>query len=84
MDVSVDGATQTSRLSDLGSNPVSYLAALPANPTGGPETSGAIAYMLSGDAYDELNPDKIGVDDLAQPVTDPPQGVLPSAPFFLN
>lgn len=83
MEVSVDGATQTDRLSDLGSSEVSHLAALPANPARG-EESGAIAYVLGGVAYDEVNPDKIGVDDLAEQVTDPPGGVLPTNPFFLN
>jgi hypothetical protein len=83
MDVSIDGAQQTDRLSDLGSNPVTYLAALPANPTRGEET-GTIAYVLDGAAYDEINPDPIGVDDLAEQVADPPPNVQPSAPFFLS
>ncbi len=80
--VSIDGAIQTDRISDLGSNPVTHLAALPAGPT--QSGTGAIAYVLNGVAYDEVNPDRIGVDDLAEPVADPPPGVLPSAPFFLN
>jgi hypothetical protein len=85
MDISIDGATQRNRLADLGSNPVTYLAALPANPARGDET-GAIAYMLGArpGAYDEVNPDRIGVDDLAEQVADPPENVLPTAPFFLN
>ena len=84
MEVSIDGADQSDRLPDLGSNPVTYLTAAPANPTRGEETSGAIAYVLGTGAYDEVNPDQIGVADLAQPVNDPPKDMVPSAPFFLN
>ncbi len=83
MDVSIDGAAQTNRLPDLGLNPVTYLAALPANPMRGEET-GAIAYMVGGAAYDEVNADRIAVDDLAEQITDPPAGKVPVAPFFLN
>jgi hypothetical protein len=84
MEVSIDGASQTSRLPDLGSNPVTYLTAVPANPTRGEETSGAIAYVLDNAAYDEVNPDQLEVGDLAETVTNPPKDVLPGAPFFLN
>ena len=84
MELSIDGAEQTIPLPDLGSNQVTYLTAVPANPTRGEETSGTIAYMLNGAAYDEVNPDQIQVADLADAVTDPPKGVLPTAPFFLN
>jgi hypothetical protein len=84
MEVSIDGAAQTERLPDLGSNPVTYLTAVPANPTRGEETSGAIAYVLDNAAYDEVNPGPIEVTDLAEQVTDPPKDVLPGAPFFLN
>jgi hypothetical protein len=83
-EVSIDGAAQNLRLPDLGSNSVTYLTAVPANPTRGEETSGAIAYVLSDSAYDEAKPDPIEVGDLAEPVTDPPKGVVPGAPFFLN
>ena len=82
MEVSIDGATQTDRLSDLGSSPVTHLSSLPAGPTGG--ESGSIAYVLGGAAYDEINPNKISVDDLAEPVADPPADVQPLAPFFLT
>jgi hypothetical protein len=82
MEVSIDGATQSDRSSELGTNAVTYLAALPANPARG-EESGAIAYVLGGAAYDEVHPE-IGVDDLAERVTDPPAGVQPANPFFLN
>lgn len=83
MDVSIDGASQTDRLADLGSNPVTYLSTLPADPARY-ETSGAVAYVLDGAAYDEVNPDRLDARDLADPPADPPAGVLPGAPFFLN
>jgi hypothetical protein len=84
MEVSIDGAAQTYRLQDLGSNPVTYLTAMPANPTRGEETSGAIAYVQGNAAYDEVEPDRITVGDLAERVENPPEGVLPGAPFFVN
>jgi hypothetical protein len=40
--------------------------------------------VLDNAAYDEVNPDRIEVTDLAEQVTDPPKDVLPGAPFFLN
>jgi Lipoprotein LpqB beta-propeller domain/Sporulation and spore germination len=85
MNVSVDGASQTDRgLSDLGTNPVTYLSAYPADPARNEETATVLAYVLDGSAYDELNAERIGVADLAQPVTNPRPGVLPTAPFFLG
>jgi hypothetical protein len=84
MEVSIDGAAQSVRLPDLGSNPVTYLTAVPANPAIGEDTSGAIAYVLANSAYDEVDADEIEVVDLAETVTDPPKDVKPSAPFFLN
>ncbi|HEU4346285.1 MAG TPA: LpqB family beta-propeller domain-containing protein [Actinoplanes sp.] len=83
MDVSIDGATQTNRLADLGSKPVTYLATQPANPAR-EEAAVAVAYVVDGAAYDEANPDRLDAGDLAKPLADPPAGVLPGAPFFLN
>jgi hypothetical protein len=85
MDVSIDGATQTDRLADLGNTKVSYLVASPANPTGNEEAGTAVAYVWGGAAYDETGADKIAVKDLAQPVPNaradaPP----PTAPAFLG
>jgi hypothetical protein len=85
MDVSIDGAAQTDRLSDLGSNLVTYLTAFPASPTQSEDASVPMAYVLGNAAYDETAPDKIDVGDLAQPVANPRPGVpSPNAPFFLN
>ncbi|GGK86118.1 LpqB family beta-propeller domain-containing protein [Mangrovihabitans endophyticus] len=84
MDTTVDGAQQSMRLPDLGSEAISYLSAYPASPTG-PETSGSVAYVAGSRAYDVLaDPSHIGVDDLAKPVSDPPSGVQPTKPFFLR
>jgi Lipoprotein LpqB beta-propeller domain len=83
MDVSIDGASQTDRLADLGSNRVTYLATLPANPTD-EETSNAVAYVLDNAAYDEVNPDRLQAGDLADPPANPPANVLPTMPLFLN
>jgi len=83
MDVSIDGATQTNRLADLGSNPVTYLATRPANPAR-EEAGSAVAYVVDGAAYDEVNPDRLAAADLADPPPNPPSGARPGAPFFLN
>ena len=74
---------QSVRLADLGSNPVTYLSTVPADPSR-EATPTAVAYVLDGDAYDELDPNQLEVGDLADPPASPPAGVLPSAPFFLN
>lgn len=84
LEVSIDGAAQDLRVADLGSNPVTYLTAVPANPLRGADTSGAIAYVLGNQAYDETDPDPIAVGDLAEAVPNPPKNVEPLAPFFLN
>lgn len=84
MEVSIDGSAHSFRLDDLGSNKVTYLTAVPANPGRGEETSSAVAYVQGANAYDEVNPDRIEVSDLAEPVENPPKDVLPGAPFFLN
>jgi hypothetical protein len=84
MDVSIDGASQTARLTELGSNTLSYLTAYPANPSqnGG---SVPVAYQQNGGAFDEFSSSRgIGVADLAQPVTNPRPGAQVTAPFFLN
>jgi hypothetical protein len=83
MDVSIDGAGQTDRLADLGSNPVTYLSTVSADPSR-EATPPAVAYVLDGAAYDEVDPDQLEVGDLADPPANPPAGVLPSAPFFIN
>lgn len=81
-DVSIDGASQTNRLADLGTARVRHLVAYPANPatTSGGATS--VAYDAGGGAYDVLaGPVLISAGNLVTPV---PPGSRPSAPFFLE
>jgi Lipoprotein LpqB beta-propeller domain len=84
-EVSVDGVLQTARQDDLGQFPVTYMASLPDSPIrSAAESTGAMAYEQNGIAYDEEDRRAIGVGDLAAPVTNPPAGVRPRAPFFLS
>jgi len=85
MDMTIDGAIVTPRLADLGIEQVSYLTAYPANPVDGRQLSDSIAYVAGGGAYDALaDATKITVANLADPVTNPPAGVVPTAPLFLR
>ncbi|BFU46818.1 LpqB family beta-propeller domain-containing protein [Krasilnikovia sp. MM14-A1004] len=85
MDVSIDGVLEYDRLQDLGTEEVSYLTAYPANPATGRVTSNSVNYVQGGVAYDALfEAVKITVANLAEPVQNPPAGVAPTAPFFLN
>jgi len=84
-DVSIDGAAQTDRLGDIGSNKVTYLTAHPASPSLSQDTGVPVAYVLDGDAFDESSSSvPIDVRRLAQPVSNPRAGVQPTAPFFLH
>ncbi|GAB1689572.1 LpqB family beta-propeller domain-containing protein [Krasilnikovia sp. M28-CT-15] len=85
MDVSIDGVLEYDRLQDLGTEPVSYLTAYPANPATGRVTSNSVSYVQNGIAYDALfEAVKITVANLAEPVQNPSPGVVPTAPFFLG
>ena len=84
MDIPIDGTEYSYRQDDLGSNPVTNLTSRPANAARSDENSGAVAYMLSGAAYDEQKPVRMTADDLAVKVANPPKDMLPIAPFFLN
>jgi Lipoprotein LpqB beta-propeller domain/Sporulation and spore germination len=85
MDMTIDGAMVSPRLADLGTEQVSYLTAYPANPVDGRQISDSIAYVAGGGAYDALaDATKITVANLADPVTNPPAGVVPTAPLFLR
>jgi Lipoprotein LpqB beta-propeller domain/Sporulation and spore germination len=85
MDMTIDGAIVSARLPDLGTDQVSYLTAYPANPKDGRQSSDSIAYVAGGGAYDALaDATKITVADLADPVTNPPARVVPTAPLFLR
>jgi hypothetical protein len=83
MDMTIDGAQVNTRLPDLGSEPVTYLTAYPADPAGERQTSDSVAYATNSGAYDALaDATKITVADLSGPVTNPPPGVVPSVPLF--
>ena len=85
VDVAIDGAEEQERLGDIGTEVVSYLSAYPVGPTSGAQLSGNVAYVANGAAFDVVTaPVRIGVGDLADPVTSPPAGVVPTAPFFLR
>ena len=84
MDVSIDGATQFYRRDDLGSNPVTSLTSQPANPARSDENVGAVAYVIGDAGYSDLKAERMTVDDLAEKIAKPVEGVLPTAPFFLG
>jgi Lipoprotein LpqB beta-propeller domain/Sporulation and spore germination len=85
MDMTIDGAMVSPRLSDLGTEQVSYLTVYPANPVDGRPISDSIAYVAGGGAYDALaEATKITVANLADPVANPSPGVVPTAPLFLR
>jgi Lipoprotein LpqB beta-propeller domain len=85
MDMTIDGAAYNDRLGDLGTERVTYLAAYPVNPATGRRVSDAVTYMAGDAAYDALAVAvRITVQDLAEPVPNPPAGVAPTVPFFLN
>jgi hypothetical protein len=83
MDMTMDGVQVNTRLPDLGTEPVTYLTAYPANPADGRQTSDSVAYVTNSGAYDALaDPTKITTADLAEPVPNPPAGVVPTVPLF--
>jgi hypothetical protein len=87
LDVSADGALFTDRLKDLGTAPVTDLAAYPANPYRASRATGSAwaSYVAGGAAYDVLaEPYKIEADHLAGPTAGAPAGATPTAPFFLD
>jgi len=85
IEMTMDGTSVSERLGDIGTEGVSYLTAYPVSPVSGTDSSNTIAYVANGDAFDVLSgPVRIGVADLADPVSNPPSGVKPTAPFFLR
>ncbi|GIF12541.1 LpqB family beta-propeller domain-containing protein [Actinoplanes teichomyceticus] len=90
VDVSIDGALQSPRLSDLGDKPVTALSVYPANPQDASPLSGrsfsrAVCYSAEGKAWEALStPDQIGADKLAGPAGNQPPGTVPTAPFYLE
>ncbi|WP_306206125.1 LpqB family beta-propeller domain-containing protein [Actinoplanes sp. RD1] len=81
----IDGSLRTEILSDLGTTPVTYLAAYPVSPTTGKYVPDITEYMSNGAAFDVLSgPETIETDDLTGDVQNPPAGVRPVNPFFLR
>ena len=85
MDITLDGAQSSDRVSDLGDVRVTYLTAYAANPTTTSQHADSVSYVAGNDAYDALpTAVKITTSQLAEQVTNPPAGAVPTAPFFLN
>jgi hypothetical protein len=90
VDVSIDGAKQTGRLSDLGDKPVDSLTVYPANPLeSNPNTGQAysrfVSYTYAGKAWEALaGATSIGVDRLAGPPVAQGSNLVPTAPFYLE
>ncbi|GAA2679257.1 LpqB family beta-propeller domain-containing protein [Actinoplanes palleronii] len=90
VDVSIDGALQSPRLSDLGDKPVTALSVYPANPKDASPLTGrafslAISYTAEDKAWEVLSTaGPIGVDKLAGPPGNQPAGMVPTAPFYLE
>jgi hypothetical protein len=83
MDMAMDGTQVNTRLPDLGTEPVTYLTAYPANPVDVRPISDSVAYVTRSGAYDALaDPTKITTGELAETVANPPAGVAPSVPLF--
>jgi hypothetical protein len=85
MDITIDGLQVSHRLSNLGTEKISYLTAYPASPVSGRHTSDSVAYVAGGGAYDALTQaTKITAGDLVNPPANPPAGVVPTEPLFLR
>ena len=70
--------------SPIGTEPVTYLTAFPANPVTREENSDAESYVAAGVAWDVLgDPVRILAKDVI-PQQGDPAGAVPSEPFFLN
>ena len=85
MDITLDGAQSSDRVSDLGDVRVAYLTAYPANPTTTSQHADSVSYVAGNAAYDALpTAVRITTSQLAEQVTNPSAGAVPTAPFFLN
>ncbi|UQU63912.1 LpqB family beta-propeller domain-containing protein [Couchioplanes caeruleus] len=85
IDTAIDGTQWIESLADIGVEKVTYLATYPVSPSSGKVTPDVIEYMANGATFDVLSgPVRIGVGDLAEPVTNAPAGVVPTAPSFLR
>nr|WP_296067335.1 LpqB family beta-propeller domain-containing protein [uncultured Actinoplanes sp.] len=84
-DVTVDGALSVPGLPDVGTEPVTYLTAYPANPVTRASNLSAESYEAGNRAWDvQSAPVPINVDALAGPPASPRPGAGPTAPFFLG
>ncbi|GID26677.1 LpqB family beta-propeller domain-containing protein [Paractinoplanes brasiliensis] len=82
LDVTVDGTLATTRLGDIGAEPVTYLTAYPSTPTN-PERLASEWYVAGGDAWDVLSePVLLRPEHLADVTPQP--GVDATAPFFMD
>jgi hypothetical protein len=85
MDITLDGALDTPRLNDLGTEQVSYITAYPTSPLEPRQTSYSVAYVAGGIAYNALTePVKIAPADLVNSSATPPAGAVTTAPLFLR
>jgi hypothetical protein len=86
LDVSVDGALQHARLSDIGDKTVTYLAAYPTNPVEDrPNTNWVSYYTAAGYSWDAFSsPAPIATSTVYGAPSNPPATVRPTAPFFLD
>ncbi|SDT69879.1 LpqB family beta-propeller domain-containing protein [Actinoplanes derwentensis] len=84
-DVSIDGALQSPVLADIGRDSVSYVTSYPANPSSSRPNGASVLYSTGADAWEALSTSvPITAADLAGPTGQNRDGVVPSAPFFLN
>jgi hypothetical protein len=86
-DVSIDGAQSVARITDLGNDMVTDMAAYPINPvTRNQVSEAAVAYVARGDAYSAAGyAYKIKTSDLAGPANSPSSSAaILTAPFFLD
>jgi len=84
VDVSVDGALGFVRAPDAGGEAVTYLTAYPANPTSHKERADIESYESAGAAWNvSSSPVKILAKELAGAPANPPNGLTPTAPFYL-
>jgi hypothetical protein len=86
IDASLDGALSTTRLPDIGTEPVTDLTAYPANPKANREAGSIFeAYVADNAGWDVLSSFRqITAGQLVDPVPNAPPGSTPTAPFFLD
>ncbi|GAA1602752.1 LpqB family beta-propeller domain-containing protein [Actinoplanes couchii] len=85
MDVSIDGALHLQVLGDIGRDSVTYVTSYPANPSAVRPNGASVLYSTGNDAWEALSTQvQITEADLAGPASPPREGIMPSAPLFLN